>query len=276
MVARIKYIVIFALVISVLYFLEKAIDYSNSTSDKEIIKDTIENRSTFTLDLLPSSTTGSIVTHHFYTLSYNEVHEQAEWVAYELLKEHLKDHDYERSYFNIDPAVGSGSADWKNYKNSGYDRGHLCPAGDRRFSSQAYEETFLTSNISPQNRNFNSGVWNFLEQKVRDWARKYDGVFVITGGILKPGLPTIGYEDVSVPNEFYKIVFDKMNDGRGFKMIAFLIPNKPVDNSFYAYAVKVDYIEKLTGIDFFQQLPDSIENILEAKVDLKSWGKTSD
>ena len=170
-----------------------------------------------------------------------------------------------------DREVKTGSADWRNYKNSGYDRGHLCPAGDRRFSYEAYHETFLTSNISPQNREFNSGVWNFLEQKVRYWAKKYDGVYVVTGGVLKEGLPTIGDENVSVPEEFYKIILDA-SDGN-FKVLAFLIPNKATNESFYEFVVPVDDIEAKTGIDFFSSLPDAIEEKLEVSIDLKSWGK---
>ena len=163
------------------------------------------------------------------------------------------------------------SADWRNYKNSGYDRGHLCPAGDRTFTSEAYNETFLTSNISPQDREFNSGIWNRLEQKVRFWAGKYDGVYVVTGGVLKGNLKTIGEENVSVPSEFYKIIVD-VTDGN-YKAINFIIPNKPSSESFYEYTVSIDEIEARTGIDFFPHLPDSIENKLEEKNDLKAWGK---
>jgi len=100
--------------------------------------------------LMPSSTTNSIVRHQHYMLSYNEPYEQAEWVAYSLKKSDLTYDDRKRPYFIEDPKVRSKSADWRNYKGSGYDRGHLCPAGDRRFSKQAYNETFYTSNISPQ------------------------------------------------------------------------------------------------------------------------------
>ena len=170
-----------------------------------------------------------------------------------------------------DKKVKSRSAHWRNYKNSGYDKGHLCPAGDRRFNYNAFEETFLTSNISPQNHDFNAGIWNRLEQKTRYWAKKYDGVFVITGGVLQKGLKTIGSEKVAVPNYFYKIIAD--NSNQKLKTIAFLIPNKPVSNSFYKYVVTIDEIEKRTGIDFFSNLPDALENKIESTIDLNSWGK---
>ena len=218
---------------------------------------------------LPSSTTGQIVHHENYSLSYDETHEQAEWVAYELKKSHLSSTNFKRPYFEIDKAVKTGAAHWRNYKKSGYDRGHLCPAGDRRFSKEAHDETFLTSNISPQEHQFNAGIWNTLEQKVRYWARKYDGVFVITGGVLKGKMETIGDEDVSVPNQFYKILIDN-NTGQT-KMIAFLMPHKDSNQPLYKFVVSVDEIEELTGVDFFAELDDNIENKLEASSSYKEW-----
>src|SRR5690606_22889160 len=187
----------------------------------------------------------------------------------ELKREDLSKNEYKRPYFIEDNSVKTKSADWRNYKNSGFDRGHLCPAGDRTFSFEAYNQTFLTSNISPQDRDFNSGIWNRLEQKVRFWAEKYDGVYVVTGGILKGKMETLGDEKVSVPNEFYKIVLDA-SDGN-YKAIAFVIPNKPSNESFYEYAVSIDEIETKTGIDFFPKLPDTLENEMEQKIDLMAW-----
>ena len=218
---------------------------------------------------LPTSTTGQIVHHEGYSLSYNESHEQAEWVAYELKKSHLSKTNFKRPYFEIDDAVKTGAAHWRNYKKSGYDRGHLCPAGDRRYSQFAHDETFLTSNISPQKHDFNSGIWNTLEQKVRYWASKYNGVFVITGGVLNGNMKTIGDEYVSVPNQFYKVLIDN-NTGKT-KIIAFLMPHKNSNKPLYEFVVSVDEVEKLTGIDFFPELNDALENKLEASSSYKEW-----
>lgn len=218
---------------------------------------------------LPTSTTGQIVHHEGYSLSYSEAHEQAEWVAYELKKSHLSNSNFKRPYFEIDKAVGTGAAHWRNYKKSGYDRGHLCPAGDRKYTKEAHDETFLTSNISPQEHNFNAGVWNTLEQKVRYWASKYNGVFVVTGGVLKGRMKTIGDENVSVPNQFYKVLIDN-NTGQT-KMIAFLMPHKNSNEPLYKFVVSVDEVEQLTGIDFFAELDDRIENKLEASSSYKNW-----
>lgn len=224
---------------------------------------------TIALDFLPSSTTGEIIQHNYFTLSYSEKHEQAEWVAYQLDRNQLTYDDRIRPYFIEDPKVSTKSADYKNYKGSGYDRGHLCPAGDRRFSEYAYNETFYTSNISPQNREFNAGIWNELEKKIRYWTKKYGVVYVITAGVLEAGLKTIGEEDVSVPDYFYKIVARK--EGNEIKAIAFLFQNRARNSSLKNHVVTIDELELKTGIDFFEKLPDTIENKLESTVTLENW-----
>lgn len=233
----------------------------------EYIKEGERIKSDATAFFLPTSTTGQVIHHEGYSLSYSEPHEQAEWVAYELKSSQLSRSNFERPYFEIDKAVKTGAASWRNYKNSGYDRGHLVPAADRAYDKRAYDETFLTSNISPQDREFNAGIWNTLEQKVRYWARKYDGVFVVTAGVLKDDLKTIGNEKVAVPELFYKIIYDPDHQ----KMIAFLMPNKNSNEPLYNFVVSVDSVEVLTGIDFFPALDDHIEDRLEAQSDFKEW-----
>ncbi len=239
-------------------------------------KDSISQNSSIFIDYegfnyFPSSTDNMIVTHNNYALSYVEKYEQAEWVAYELKKSDLNynNNNFERPFFIEDPQVESGSADWRNYRKSGYDKGHLCPAGDRKFSKIAFEETFYTSNISPQKHDFNEGVWNRLEQKVRYWAGKYDGVYVVTGGVFTDNMKTIGSEDVAVPNYFYKVLLDTSREE--IKMIAFLVPHEDSDLPLYEFVVSVDELEKMTGINFFLKLEDSIENRLEQSADYKSW-----
>ena len=218
---------------------------------------------------LPTSTTGDIVSHDHFMLSYNEPYEQAEWVAYMLKKNHLTNDDRKRPYFIEDPKVRTKSADWRNYKGSGFDRGHLCPAGDRRFTEFAYNETFYTSNISPQDRDFNAGVWNRLEIQVRQWAKRYGELFVVTGGVLEDGLEEIGDEDVDVPRYFYKII--AKGGQKNLKVIAFLMPNRESSEPLHHFVVPVDRIEKLTGLDFFEELPDMEEAKLESRSTLAGW-----
>lgn len=221
-------------------------------------------------DFLPTSTTKQLIKHNYYNLSYSEQHEQPEWVAYVLDKEHIVYTNFERPYFIEDPKVKTGSADWRNYKKSGYDRGHLCPAGDRRFSQEAFNETFYTSNITPQKHDFNAGIWNKLEQKVRYWAKKYNRLYVVTGAVLTDkNLKGIGEEDVTVANAFYKVVLDYTKPE--IKAIAFLMPHKESKKPLYEFVVSIDDLEKKTGIDFFHKLPDNLEKQLESSTNYKNW-----
>jgi endonuclease G, mitochondrial len=240
----------------------------DSNSSSNIIETNTQNTNQI-FDFLPTSTTNQIVRHQYYTLSYNEKYEQAEWVAYELKKTFATKSHFQRPFFIEDPAVNSGSADWKNYKKSGYDKGHLCPAGDMSFDKNAYDDTFFTSNISPQLHDFNDGVWNRLEQKVRYWATKYNDIYVITGGVLEPNLEVIGKENVAVPKFYYKVLLDK-SDGE-YRMIAFLVPATDSQEPLYSFVTSVDALEKMTGIDFFPKLDDKTENKLEENLDYKAW-----
>tara|TARA_R110002051_G_scaffold278831_1_gene340256 strand:- start:5334 stop:6134 length:801 start_codon:yes stop_codon:yes gene_type:complete len=240
--------------------------YTPTTYSKSDGKDDAHN---FPIKFYPNSSTGEVVHHTYYSLSYNEKYEQAEWVAYKLEKRQLTYDDRQRPDFIEDPKVKTKSADWRNYRGSGYDRGHLCPAGDRRFSEYAYNETFYTSNISPQDNKFNAGIWNDLEQKVRHWCKIYDTLYIITGGVLEDDLPTIGDEDVSVPNYFYKIIARK--EGTDIKMIGFIFENKQTNTSLKSHLVSIDELERKTGLNFFEKLPDSLEKELENKIIKEGW-----
>jgi endonuclease G len=261
-----KYTLLSTITIIVFYILNEYIDHKNSFEDYDNKKNP---NSESNINYLPSSTTGYIVHHDYYSLSYHEKHEQAEWVAYELKKNQLFKKKYKRPYFIQDKSIKTKSADWKNYKNSGYDKGHLCPAADRKFSLKAHDETFLTSNISPQKHDFNAGIWNRLEQKTRYWTNKYNGIYVITGGILDPHSKNIGNENVTVPNYFYKILLN--NEKGKTKTIAFLIPHKETNKPLYKFVVSIDQIEELTGIDFFPKIENKKEDKLERNRSYKNW-----
>lgn len=250
----------------VFYLWEKKIDIKHYQSVVENAETTESHKNKF--DYLPTSTTGAVIKHGYYTLSYSEKHEQAEWVAYQLKKEHLKYNDFKRPYFEIDPLVKTEAAHWKNYKKSGYDRGHLCPAADRKFDKKAYEETFLTSNISPQLNSFNAGIWNNLEKQVRYWAKKENEVYVVTGPIFENNNTAIGFENVTVPTHFYKIILKK---GKKTKAIAFLLPHEASKKPLQHFTVSIDELEHKLGVDFFSAIPDDLEDKLERNVSTKEW-----
>lgn len=238
---------------------------------KEVKKDKVNhfyNYSSKNFDYYPISKNSVIYHKKGYSFGYVEKYEQSEWVAYVLNSSDWNSNShFDRPFFQQDPIVKTQSAHWNNYKKSGYTKGHLCPAQDRKSSLQLYNETFLTSNVCPQEYNFNSGVWERLEQKVRYWAAKYKGLYVVTGGVLTEGLKTIGNEKVVVPNYFYKVLLTKDQS----KMIAFLVPHKDSDLPLYNFVTNVDEIEKLTKIDFFNKLDDIREIPLEKNKLYKEW-----
>ena len=129
-------------------------------------------------------------------------------------------------------------------------------------------ECFLLSNMSPQDRDFNAGIWNELENKIRQWALAKGKLYVVTAGVLGSNKGKIGSDGVTVPKYFYKVLYDPRDQG---KMIAFIIPNEKSTKPLQYYFVSVDNLEKITGIDFFPALPDSIENRLENKIDISGW-----
>jgi endonuclease G len=227
------------------------------------------------VDLLPTSTTGRIIEHGSYTLSYDETHEQAEWVAYELTASEVNG-SYDRTdNFRRDPRVETGSASLADYRGSGYDRGHLAPAADMSFSRQAMSESFYLSNMTPQEPGFNRGIWRKLEGQVRDWAVDKGSVYVVTGGILSGSYKEeIGPNDVTVPSHYYKVVLDYDGPSQS-KAIAFILPNKRGTKPLKDYAVAIDEVERRTGIDFFHKLPEAVENTLEASASTGDWSFSS-
>lgn len=219
---------------------------------------------------IPAIPNGEMVIFHTgFALLYSEEHEQAKWVAYELtLEETLK--GVERSNrFTTDPKVITGTASDKDYKGSGYDRGHLAPAADMSWSDEAMKESFYYSNISPQVPAFNRGIWKRLEEQVRQWARQDSAVYVVTGPVLSDNLPRIGTNQVAVPPSFYKALLVWRN--QNMKAIAFVIPNEKLSLPLGRFAVSIDSLEHLTSIDFFPALPDTLENKLERVACVACW-----
>ena len=226
------------------------------------------------LHFLPSEVSGSQVYHYKnYSLSYNEDFEQADWVAYILTREELQQQWSERvDNFRPDPAIRSGSATPSDYRGSGYDRGHMVPAADMAFDAAAMDETFLMSNISPQSRNFNQGIWRELEELTRDWAKKFGRLYVVSGPVLSE--EPKGYigraNNVAVPTAYFKVLLDL--DDPGQKGIAFLLDNEVNYEPLYKFTTTINEIEELTGIDFFEDfMPEELEEELEGSYNKDLW-----
>ncbi|GGF78245.1 DNA/RNA non-specific endonuclease [Wenyingzhuangia marina] len=199
--------------------------------------------------------------HTYYSLSYNEKHEQADWVYYLLTKDFVNGTAKRKDNFREDDIITTKSASLKDYKNSGYDRGHLCAAADMKLNEIAMSETFFMSNMSPQLPGFNRGEWKKLEAKVRDWVIQEDSIIVVTGPIFKNNIENIGENKVTVPGYYYKVIYDVTKPQ---KMIAFILPHLSKPEPFTDYQTSVNEVEKQTGIDFFSILDDEFEEQLEA------------
>ncbi len=251
---------------------ESAVEEPEVLVDPKDVKPAAPQATEISDYFFPSSTTGQIVKHEYYALSYSEEYEQAEWVAYELSRERLAPPYAVRSNdFRPDPKVRKASASHRDYRATGYDKGHLIPAADMAFDERAMSESFYMSNVSPQIRNFNSGIWRELEENVRDWARKFKHLYIITGPVLTRNIrERIGNNSVAVPDEFYKVVVDFTEPE--LKGIAFLIPNEVSYEPLKEYAVRIDYIEEITGIDFFPQMfSEREEAVIEGEKDMSLW-----
>lgn len=211
-----------------------------------------------------------IVKHTGYTLSYNEQYEQPSYVAYELNRNEVLG-TYERAdNFRPDKSVKTGSATLEDYKGSGFDRGHLAPAADFKWSEQAMDDTFYMSNMSPQEGSFNRGIWADLEAMVRVNAFYDEILYVVTGPVLTDGpYETIGENEVAVPNYYYKVLLDYTEPEK--KAIGFILPNGKSTKKMEYYATSVDEVERITGIDFYPMLPDEIEAELEGSFDSSLW-----
>lgn len=205
-----------------------------------------------------------------YTVSYNKTTLLPNWVAWHLTAEHA-DGKIKRSglKFQADEEVPSPRAEDSDYVRSGYDRGHMCPAGDNKWSEEAMVQTFIFSNACPQAPSLNRGDWNEMEMACRRWAQQYGDLYIVCGPILYRGKhKTIGKNKVTVPEAFFKVVL-RMGDSP--KAIGFIYKNEDGNRPKGDYANSVDQVERITGFDFFPALPDDIEKAVESVCNPDDW-----
>ena len=210
-----------------------------------------------------------IIRHKGYTLSYNNEWRLANWVGYELTRDETDGSVERTDWFDEDPMVKGVKVRHADYTHSGFDRGHMAPAADMKWDKQAMVESFYMSNICPQVHALNAGLWNTLENRVRTWARRDSAIVVVCGPIVPREYMTIGENRVAVPEYFYKAIVSPYSTSP--QGVAFIMPNEDIDEPLYKYAVTIDSVETVTGIDFFYNLPDSLENYIEQNINLKSW-----
>ncbi|MCB9292460.1 MAG: DNA/RNA non-specific endonuclease [Lewinellaceae bacterium] len=230
---------------------------------------------------LPSE---NYILHSALALEYAEEHEQARWVAHIILPDIVGGSVGRTNDFRPDPLVATGTAveaDYFlkypkadgtfDYDGFGYDRGHLAPSADFRWSEKALSESYYYSNMSPQVDAFNREGWAELESLIRGYVFRNPGsqLYVVTGPILREGLPVIerSVNKVSIPEYFYKVVLDRQN-GRG---IGFILPHQAINAPLETFAVPIDAVEQRAGLDFFNLLPEAEEAALESRLDKAAW-----
>jgi endonuclease G len=250
---------------------KKVLLYENGTRQNtdSLSLHNITDSSILKLEIPKTNSKDKIITHTGYSLLYNEIHEQADWVAYELTKEETIKLYERTNKFILDPKVNTITASDSDYKGTGYDRGHLAPASDMGWSSTAMEQSFYYSNMSPQNPSFNRGIWKKLEELVRTWAVENNNIYIVTGPVLKGELTSIGIDKVSVPKYYYKVILDYSQPS--IKGIGFVLPNAGSKEPLKNYAVTIDNVEKFTGIDFFPLLQDKQEDSIESTLCIECW-----
>ena len=206
-----------------------------------------------------------------YTVSYNNATRNPNWVAWHLTKSHTYGSNQRSGeVFTEDVSVSKPRATDADYYNSRYDRGHMCPAGDNKWDKEAMAQSFLFTNVCPQNHGLNKYEWNDLEMLCRDWAREYGAIDIVCGPVYSSSgeQKTIGKNRVLVPDAFFKVVLCRQGKA---KAIGFLYRNEGKKQPMADAVCTVDDVERLTGLDFFPELDDATENRIEATATLSDW-----
>lgn len=216
-----------------------------------------------------NSQPSQLVDYEGFSLSFNKKMHVPNWVVWELTGEEVAGTFPRKDNFRGDDNV-AGSAEKWDYSYSGYDRGHMAPAGDMKWSKKAMDESFYMTNMCPQAKSLNTGAWKRLEEKCRQWATIDGAIIIVCGPVLTdPINEYIGDSRVAVPQRFFKVILSPyVDEPRG---IGFIMPNSKVPGGMQAAAVSIDEVERITGLDFFSSLPDEIENKVESQCKFHYW-----
>lgn len=222
---------------------------------------------------LPEALASQIKEYTGFTISFNKDNGTPNYVVWELLGDEVQTEMGRSNNFWSDRDL-EGCPTTKDYTHSGYDRGHMCPAADQKWSAQAMEDCFVMANICPQDHKLNTGAWNTLENKERQWAKRDSALMIVAGPIYdKADKTRIGKAGVRVPGAFFKVLLAPyVEEPRG---IAFVYPNMTAPGNMQDYAMSIDELEKMLGYDFFPTLPDEIEEKVEATYSFKDWNSST-
>lgn len=215
-------------------------------------------------------TDGQMLHYPGFDILYSPRDRQPYYAAWIITPQTTANTTHNRSNnFRPDPNV-ENTAQLADYRNSGYDRGHIVPSADMRYSKEAQDACFYLTNISPQNNNLNSKAWAKLEEQCRQWVMRDSTLIIVAGPILTDHLTqTIGPNKVTVPDRYFKVILAPYTNPP--RAIGFIMPNTYVEGGVQATATTVDQVEEITGLDFFAALPDDIENQIESTAHYNQW-----
>lgn len=210
-----------------------------------------------------------IIKKKAYIVSYNPDTKIPNWVAWHLTGEHSEGAVSRSNVFYEDEDVPSPKATNEDYKGSGWSRGHMCPAGDNKWDIEAMNQSFSLINVCPQNASLNSGLWNSFEIDCRNWAKRFQDIYIVCGPVFyKQQHEVIGDNEVFVPEAFFKVVMCLNGTPKG---MGFIVKNTAGTKKKDLYYNSIDQVERITGIDFFPILPDDIEEEVESRLDMSLW-----
>lgn len=211
-----------------------------------------------------------MLTRKAYVTSYNKQTKCPNWVAWTLTKAHTYGSiQRENERFEEDLDVAAPRATFQDFYNSRYDRGHMCPAGDNKWDEEAMKQSFLLTNICPQNHGLNKEDWNDLEIQCRTWARRFGELTIVCGPLFEDENPRqIGRNRVTVPSGFFKVVCRMQPTPAA---VGFIFTNDGHRQPWRQQTVSVDDVEQRTGFNFFHMLPDDVEDAVEAVSTLEDW-----
>ncbi len=255
--------------VAVLLLLAAAISIQNTSADKP----TSQAFTAHCLEnvIIPDETPAIIKDYTGFRVSFNPAHHLPNYVVWELTGEEVQGTEPRVNKFKPDNDI-YGTPTLDDYRNSGFDRGHMAPAADMKWNRQAMLDCHYLTNTCPQTHRLNGGRWATLEELCRQWAIRDSAIVIVSGPVLTDELPRkIGKQSVSVPERFFKVVIAPFVTPP--RAIAFIMPNEEVIDGVESLAISVDRVEEITGFDFFSCLPDDIENTIEQQANFRDWNR---
>lgn len=223
--------------------------------------------------VMPEGTQSEVKEYEGFRVDFNSKRHTPNAVSWTLMGHETEGGSARSNKFWTDTEL-KGCADTRDYSRSGYDRGHMCPAGEQKWSERAMHHSFVMANICPQDHDLNTGAWKTLEDKERVWARRDSMIVIVAGPIYNSKRPkTIGRIKVAVPDAFFKVLLAPYAEP--MRAIAFVYPNTKSPGNMEQYATTVDEVELLTGMDFFASLPDDIEEKVESASSFIEWNSNN-